>query len=81
MCMITAVKKRCTGAVQALVVDVEATKDPVIFVQKLLDLRDKYMNVINKGFKKDRQFTQELNLAFEVRVYPSVRPRWGSIAF
>lgn len=44
-----------------LVQDPERSKDPVGFVQGLLDLRDKYEVIIKRAFKEDRNFRNALN--------------------
>ncbi|CAD7698288.1 unnamed protein product [Ostreobium quekettii] len=48
-----------------LVQDPERSKDPVGFVQGLLDLREKYELIIKQAFKEDRNFRNALNQAFE----------------
>jgi hypothetical protein len=45
----------------------EVSREPVTFTQKVLDLRSKYMCIINEAFAADRQFLQALHQAFEVR--------------
>merc|ERR1711871_1429400 len=39
--------------------------DPVLYVQGLLTLRDKYQQVIEQAFESDKQFINALNQAFE----------------
>ena len=41
--------------------DPEKTKDPVEFVQKLLDERDKYEKIIVNSFNDDKTFRNSLN--------------------
>ncbi|CAL9240045.1 unnamed protein product [Arabidopsis halleri] len=48
-----------------LVTDPEKSKDPVEFVQRLLDERDKYDKIINMAFNNDKTFQNELNSSFE----------------
>ncbi|CAL5185870.1 unnamed protein product [Lathyrus oleraceus] len=48
-----------------LVMDPERLKDPVDFVQRLLDLKDKYDKVITMAFNNDKTFQNALNSAFE----------------
>lgn len=50
---------------QQLVQDPEKNKDPVEFVQKLLDERDKYERIIVESFNEDKTFRNSLNQAFE----------------
>ena len=69
-----------TRCVQALVADGEATKEPVAFVQALLDMRDKYVRTVEVAFQSDRQFSQELNLAFEARRCRGSAGRVGRLA-
>ena len=40
-------------------------KDPVDFVQRLLDERDKYDRIISSSFANDKTFWNTLNSAFE----------------
>ncbi|KAL5080229.1 hypothetical protein RYX36_008650 [Vicia faba] len=54
---------RDTG--KQLVMDPERLKDPVDFVQRLLDLKDKYDKVITMAFNNDKTFQNALNSAFE----------------
>lgn len=44
-----------------LVQDPEKTKDPVEFVQKLLDERDKYEAIVTRSFNDDKTFRNALN--------------------
>lgn len=44
-----------------MVLDPEGQKDPVQFVQRLLDFKDKYDRVIQKSFATDKQFQNTLN--------------------
>ena len=55
------VKTRGTELVQ----EEEHKGDPVLYVQGLLTLRDKYQQVIEQAFENDKQFTNALNQAFE----------------
>lgn len=53
--------------VQELVQDGEVSKDPVVFTQRVLDLRRKYAAIVADAFNGDRLFLQAVNHAFEVR--------------
>eukprot|EP00966_Prymnesium_polylepis_P005723 130527-Prymnesium_polylepis.1 len=44
-----------------LVNDEERNRDPVLYVQGLLQLRDKYQKVIEGAFQSDKQFYNALN--------------------
>ncbi|KAF3778828.1 Cullin-3A [Nymphaea thermarum] len=48
-----------------LVTDPERIKDPVEFVQRLLDEKDKYDKIINLAFSNDKAFQNALNSSFE----------------
>lgn len=48
-----------------LVTDPEKLKDPVDFVQRLLDEKDKYDKVITTAFNNDKTFQNALNSSFE----------------
>ncbi|XP_022776882.1 cullin-3A-like [Durio zibethinus] len=48
-----------------LVTDAERLKDPVEFVQRLLDEKDKYDNIISQAFSNDKTFQNALNSSFE----------------
>lgn len=48
-----------------LVTDPEKLKDPVEFVQRLLDEKDKYDKVISTAFLNDKTFQNALNSSFE----------------
>ncbi|CAH8343344.1 unnamed protein product [Eruca vesicaria subsp. sativa] len=48
-----------------LVTDPEKSKDPVEFVQRLLDERDKYDKIITTAFGNDKTFQNALNSSFE----------------
>ncbi|XP_031250019.1 cullin-3B-like [Pistacia vera] len=48
-----------------LVIDPERLKDPVDFVQRLLDLKDKYDKIISTAFDNDKTFQNALNSSFE----------------
>lgn len=50
---------------RALVQDPEKSKDPVEFVQALLDMRDKYERIIVQAFSDDKTFRNVLNQSFE----------------
>lgn len=50
---------------RSLVMDPERGKDPVDFVQRLLELRDKYEGLIAKAFEGDKSFQSAVNGAFE----------------
>ncbi|KAJ1399717.1 Winged helix-like DNA-binding domain superfamily [Sesbania bispinosa] len=54
---------RDTG--KQLIMDPERLKDPVDFVQRLLDMKDKYDKVITMAFNNDKTFQNALNSAFE----------------
>ncbi|GAB2297208.1 hypothetical protein Dimus_031321 [Dionaea muscipula] len=54
---------RDTG--KLLVTDPERIKDPVEFVQRLLDVKDKYDKIINLAFNNDKTFQNALNSSFE----------------
>lgn len=45
--------------------DPETTKDPVEFVQRLLNEKDKYDAAIARSFSMDKSFQNTLNQAFE----------------
>ncbi|BDA49097.1 Cullin-3 [Coccomyxa sp. Obi] len=50
---------------RALINDPERTKDPVDFVHKLLEEKDKYDRIIGAAFNNDKSFHNVLNTAFE----------------
>ncbi|KAI5078435.1 hypothetical protein GOP47_0006106 [Adiantum capillus-veneris] len=54
---------RDTG--KQLVTDPERLKDPVEFVQRLLDEKDKYDKIITSSFYNDKTFQNALNSSFE----------------
>ncbi|CAL5325072.1 hypothetical protein CsSME_00004254 [Camellia sinensis var. sinensis] len=54
---------RDTG--KQLVTDPERLKDPVDFVQRLLDEKDKHDKIINLAFNSDKTFQNALNSSFE----------------
>lgn len=56
-----------------LVMDPERLKDPVEFVQRLLDEKDKYDNVIHSSFANDKTFQNALNSSFEYFINLNVR--------
>ncbi|GAU50030.1 hypothetical protein TSUD_240230 [Trifolium subterraneum] len=49
-----------------LVTDLERLKDPVEFVQRLLDERDKYGKIVNLAFNNDKLFQIALNSSFKL---------------
>lgn len=48
-----------------LVIDPERLRDPVEFVQRLLDEKDKYDKIISLAFNNDKTFQNALNSSFE----------------
>lgn len=50
---------------EALVKDAERSKVPVEFVKKLLEMRDKYDNIVRVAFTGDKQFQRSLKNSFE----------------
>ena len=56
-----------------LVNDEERNRDPVLYVQGLLQLRDKYDKVIVQAFQSDKQFYNSLN---QVQPPCKRRPGW-----
>ncbi|KAJ1267473.1 hypothetical protein BS78_07G058900 [Paspalum vaginatum] len=50
---------------KSLVTDPERLRDPVDFVQRLLNEKDKYDNIINVSFNNDKSFLNALNSSFE----------------
>lgn len=50
---------------KALVMDQEGAKVPVEFVQRLLDMRDKFTEIIDRSFRGDKDFHRTLREAFE----------------
>ncbi|KAK9750794.1 hypothetical protein RND81_02G222400 [Saponaria officinalis] len=54
---------RNTG--KQLVTDPERVKDPVEYVQRLLDEKDKYDKIISSAFGNDKTFQNALNSSFE----------------
>ncbi|KAJ7537211.1 hypothetical protein O6H91_12G102700 [Diphasiastrum complanatum] len=56
-----------------LVTDPERQKDPVDFVQRLLDEKDKYDKIISSSFNNDKTFQNALNSAFEHFINLNVR--------
>ncbi|CAM6034376.1 unnamed protein product [Sphagnum compactum] len=62
---------RDTG--RQLVLDPERLKDPVEFVQRLLDEKDKYDKVIQLSFGNDKTFQNALNSSFEYFINLNVR--------
>ncbi|KAG2714318.1 hypothetical protein I3760_03G021400 [Carya illinoinensis] len=54
---------RDTG--KQLVTDPERLRDPVDFVQRMLDLKDKYDEIITLAFGNDKTFQNALNSSFE----------------
>ena len=49
----------------AIVNDAEAKKDPVAFVQSLLDIREKFTLIIDAAFNSDKDFHRALKEGFE----------------
>ncbi|CAK9234665.1 hypothetical protein BDL97_08G023700 [Sphagnum fallax] len=62
---------RDTG--RQLVLDPERLKDPVEFVQRLLDEKDKYDKIIQLSFGNDKTFQNALNSSFEYFINLNVR--------
>ena len=66
---LTIVKEVMTSFVRdtgkQLIMDPERLRDPVDFVQRLLDLKDKYDKVITMSFNNDKTFQNALNSSFE----------------
>lgn len=66
---LTIVKEVMTSFVRdtgkQLIMDPERLRDPVDFVQRLLDLKDKYDKVIAMAFNNDKTFQNALNSSFE----------------
>ncbi|XP_058777287.1 cullin-3A-like [Vicia villosa] len=56
-----------------LVTDPERLKDPVEFVQRLLDEKDKYDKILNIAFSNDKLFRDALNLSF--KYFINLNPR------
>eukprot|EP00249_Psilotum_nudum_P021964 c28319_g1_i1 orf=827-3031(+) len=56
-----------------LVMDPETLKDPVEFVQRLLDEKDKYDKIITLAFNNDKTFQNALNSSFEYFINLNVR--------
>ncbi|CAK9880849.1 unnamed protein product [Sphagnum jensenii] len=56
-----------------LVLDPERLKDPVEFVQRLLDEKDKYDKIIQLSFGNDKTFQNALNSSFEYFINLNVR--------
>ncbi|XP_054792119.1 cullin-3A-like [Prosopis cineraria] len=50
---------------KVLITDPERLKDPVEFVNRLLDEKDKYDKIINLAFNNDKSFQNALNSSFE----------------
>nr|XP_029124258.1 cullin-3A isoform X3 [Elaeis guineensis] len=48
-----------------LVIDPDRLRDPVDFVQRLLDMKDKHDKIINVAFNNDKTFQNALNSSFE----------------
>lgn len=53
------------GTGKQLVADPERLKDPVDFVQRLLDKKDKYDKIIIESYSNDKTFQNALNSSFE----------------
>ncbi|XP_028806440.1 cullin-3A [Neltuma alba] len=62
---------RDTG--KQLVTDPDRLRDPVDFVQRLLDLKDKYDKIIALAFHNDKTFQNALNSSFEYFINLNVR--------
>eukprot|EP00301_Raphidiophrys_heterophryoidea_P025148 c8369_g1_i2.p1 GENE.c8369_g1_i2~~c8369_g1_i2.p1 ORF type:complete len:545 (-),score=95.66 c8369_g1_i2:97-1731(-) len=58
---------------KAIVTDQEVLKDPVDFVTRLLDLKDRFHKIVVDAFNEDRTFQHALSAAFEVFV--NLEPR------
>jgi cullin 3 len=63
--MRTAMGDHVKAAGRALVSDAERLRDPVAWVQRLLEERDKYELILARGLADDRTFRNALNAAFE----------------
>lgn len=50
---------------KALVTDPEKSKNPKLYVQSLLDLKDKYDRLLTQAFLNDKNFQHAINQAFE----------------
>ena len=61
----TALSNHVKARGSQLVRDQDERKDPVVFVQELLSLRDKYGQFIAESFRKDKNFVKVLKEAFE----------------
>lgn len=57
--------------------DPEKSKDPVDFVQALLDERDKYEAVVVQSFHEDKAFRNALNQVRAACACARARPRAG----
>ncbi len=58
-------KKYHTGNISLCAQDPERLKDPVDFVQQLLDAKDKFDAIVGRAFVNDKAFQNALNQAFE----------------
>ena len=58
-------KAYVTDTGKELVTDEERGKDPCLYVQSLLDLKDKYDGLISSAFNSDKTFMHAVNEAFE----------------
>jgi cullin 3 len=56
-----------------IVMDPERQKEPVDFVQTLLELKDKFDGIIRKSFGSDKHFQNTLNQSFENFINLNVR--------
>ncbi|AES96670.1 putative cullin protein, neddylation [Medicago truncatula] len=56
-----------------LVTDPERLKDPVEFVQRLSDVKDKFNKIIDLAFSNDKLFMKDLNSSFEF--FMNLNPR------
>uniref|UniRef100_A0A7S1C1S1 Cullin family profile domain-containing protein n=1 Tax=Bicosoecida sp. CB-2014 TaxID=1486930 RepID=A0A7S1C1S1_9STRA len=61
-----ALREYITGLGKQLVTDSEEAKSPVEFVQRLLDMRDKFGAIVSKSFDGEKAFERTLREAFEV---------------
>ncbi|KAL1172233.1 hypothetical protein V6Z11_A05G336100 [Gossypium hirsutum] len=57
-----------------LVTDAESLKDPVEYVQRLLDEKEKYDGIISLAFSNDKTFQNALNFSFEYFINLNSRP-------
>lgn len=62
--------KRLGGDILA---DQETTKDPVVFVQNILDLKSKFDDIVTNAFKAEKQFQKRLQESFEDFINKDIR--------